>query len=524
MLKKRKLSLNAKILNMALIPFILFLLAFMYYGYNSTRKALILEKKNTIHDVTTTVIAQFKSLEEKVLSGEISEAQAKVIAKHFVKTIRYGRDGDDYLWINDLTPFMVAHPSKALEGTDVTKFVDKKGKPLFLDIVKLVKEQNNGYIYYSWISKSDKNKFVDKLSYVELYKPWGWVVGTGIYLEDVEAYILKTFLQQIIFGVIGITLMGIFFFIILKKGVSNPLLQMAQRLRESSKNVTKGSEDTFETSDILSKATTEQAASLQETVASVDEISSMIGRNSDFAEQSKMTSDASQQHAIQGKQTVDQMVQTIEMIGKHNNEAMEQMESSNQKIAGILSIIKNIEDKTKVINDIVFQTKLLSFNASVEAARAGESGKGFAVVAEEVGNLANMSGKASDEIKQLLDESIKSVELIVSDTSSMVKNVIDQGKSTVEAGKAKAVQCKEVLDEIVKNVDEVNIKISEIASACREQSQGVNEITNAMRLLDDVTSQNNNAASIAARNAQELKAEANNLDQVVDQVLTLVEG
>jgi len=524
MTTKRHLSLNAKILNMALIPFVLFLFVFMYYSYTSTRDALIKEKQNAIQDVATATISHFKSMEEKVKNGELKEEQAKALAKHFVKTIRYGRDGDDYLWINDLTPFMIVHPSKALEGTDVSKFVDKKGKPLFIDIVKLVKDKDKGFIYYNWVSKGDKNKFVNKLSYVELFKPWGWVIGTGIYLEDVEAYIMRTFLQQILFGVIGVTLMGFFFFFILKKGVSNPLLEMAQKLRESSKNVTKGSEETFETSDILSKATTEQAASLQETVASVDEISSMIGRSSDFAEQSKMTSDASQQHAIEGKKTVDQMVQTIELIGKHNNEAMEQMESSNQKIAGILSIIKNIEDKTKVINDIVFQTKLLSFNASVEAARAGESGKGFAVVAEEVGNLANMSGKASDEIKALLDESIKSVELIVSDTSSMVKNVIDQGKSTVEAGKSKASQCKDVLDEIVKNVDEVNIKISEIASACREQSQGVNEITNAMRLLDDVTNQNNNAASLAARSAQDLKVEANNLDTVVDQVLALVEG
>jgi methyl-accepting chemotaxis protein len=89
------------------------------------------------------------------------------------------------------------------------------------------------------------------------------------------------------------------------------------------------------------------------------------------------------------------------------------MNKSNDEISSIVKVIAEIGDKTKVINDIVFQTKLLSFNASVEAARAGEQGKGFAVVAEEVGNLATMSGKAAEEISSMLGDSMGKVELIV---------------------------------------------------------------------------------------------------------------
>lgn len=521
---KLKLSLNTKILMMAIIPFSCLFAFFMYISFSNGSRALLLEKENAITDVTTTVIKYLEVMDNKVTKGILTKEEAQNHAKDYIKSIRYGRDNDDYLWVNDLTPFMIVHPSAKLEGTSLDKFQDKKGKFLFVDVVNLVKKEEKGFVNYTWISKKDQNKFVEKLSYVQLYKPWGWVVGTGIYTEDVNEYILKEFVNQIIVGGLGIILITCLFIIILKKGVSNPLIAMANKLRTSSSNVERGSFETSNTSDILSKATQEQASSLQQTVSSVDEISSMIDRNNDFASQSKNTSEQSKEYVIHGKKTVDEMVMAIEEIGNHNGETMEKMEKSNHRIAEILDIIKNIEDKTKVINDIVFQTKLLSFNASVEAARAGESGKGFAVVAEEVGNLATMSGKASNEIKSLIDQSIKSVETIVQDTSSMIKDVVNQGAKTVDAGKLKAQECKNILDEFVINVQDVNTKITEISLACHEQSQGVSEITKAMQMLDDVTHQNNNAAQIAARNAGELQREVSTLNSVIDDVLKLVAG
>lgn len=351
-----------------------------------------------------------------------------------------------------------------------------------------------------------------------------WVLGTGIYINDVNDYISALMMKYIAFSAIGIFAISFLISFVIKRGVSKPLLEIADNLRASAQNVTKGSDTTFDTSKVLSEATSHQASSLQETVASIDEISAMINRNSDSAQNSRETSVRSQSAAEDEKRTVDEMLDAIHDISNSNSKVMNRMTHSNTQIGEILDVIKEINTKTSVINDIVFQTKLLSFNASVEAARAGESGKGFAVVAEEVGNLATMSGKASEEIRSLIETSIKKVEGIVSETTSMVDVLIKEGKEKVEGGTSKARECKDALDAILGNVVEVNSKVTEIAEACREQSLGVDEITRAMRLLDSVTHQNNQAASSASASAESLKKEAEKLDQVVFEVIGLVNG
>lgn len=520
----KSLSLNNKILLMALIPFFIFTSIFIAYSYSSTKEALLHEKRYQIQDVTSTALKFLDTMNEKVKKGEYTLEQAQALAKNYISNIRYGRDMDDYIWVNDLHPNMIIHPSDALRGKSVKTFKDKAGKPLFTDVVALVKKQDSGFVNYMWNSKADKDVIVEKYSYVELYEEWGWVLGTGIYVEDVNTYIFGVFLKQATFGLVGLLLIAMIFVLVLRSGVSLPLLDMANRLKETSQFVARGSTTTLNTSTQLSAATNEQAASLQETVASVDEISSMIRRNTEFAEESKKSGEQSEREVQNGKRTIDEMLMAIENISENNTDAMRKMENSNLQIQEILNIIKEIENKTQVINDIVFQTKLLSFNASVEAARSGESGKGFAVVAEEIGSLASMSGTASDEIKVLIDESIKNVESIVSETTMMVQDVINNSGKTVEAGRKKAGECKEVLDKIVFNVQNVNGKITEIAHACSEQTQGVNEITNAIRLIDETTLQNNNSAQEASKEASNLKTQATNLDNVVKLVIDLVSG
>jgi methyl-accepting chemotaxis protein len=193
--------------------------------------------------------------------------------------------------------------------------------------------------------------------------------------------------------------------------------------------------------------------------------------------------------------------------------SMRDINESNAQIGEIVKVIREIDSKTKVINDIVFQTKLLSFNASVEAARAGEHGKGFAVVAEEVGNLAAMSGGAAEEISSLLESSIQKVESIAGLT-----------KTKVEGGTVVAQDCGSVLDDIVKSVTSVTKMAGEISSACTEQSQGVQEITKAMNQLDQMTQQNAATSEEAASAAEELSAQAESLNSLVRTLTQAVEG
>ena len=306
--------------------------------------------------------------------------------------------------------------------------------------------------------------------------------------------------------------------------LARQLSELAAHLLENANSVALASKQVSGAGSELSASTTEQAAALQETVASIDEVSAMVHKNADNAKRSQEVSLISNDTALKGKQVVESMIQSIDDINRSNNDIMQQIESSNHQISEIVKVISEIGSKTKVINDIVFQTKLLSFNASVEAARAGEHGKGFAVVAEEVGNLAQMSGNAAKEISQMLEGSIKKVEGIVGDTKSKVEKLVILGKEKVQTGTTTARRCGEVLDEIVKNVNEVNSMISEISTASSEQAQGVQEINKAMGQMDQVTQQNATASQGVAGAAEQLTTQADSLRNLVQGLLHTVQG
>ncbi len=306
--------------------------------------------------------------------------------------------------------------------------------------------------------------------------------------------------------------------------LSKTLREIAFGVDKSSGEVGSLSERMASASSELSSSTTEQAAALQETVSSIDEVSAMIAKNAENAKRSKESSNLSSDAAQKGKDAVDQVIHSIEEINQANTNIMGQIEEGNQQLTEIVKLISEIGNKTKVINDIVFQTKLLSFNASVEAARAGEHGKGFAVVAEEVGNLAQMSGNAAKEISQMLEGSVQKVDQIVNTSKTRVEKMMNESKTKVEAGTLTAKKCGEVLDEIVKNVSEVNMMVSEITTASQEQSQGVSEINKAMNQLDQVTQSNAASSQDAATVAALLRTQSDGLRTVIQQLIATVEG
>lgn len=328
----------------------------------------------------------------------------------------------------------------------------------------------------------------------------------------------------VLFSLIGSVLIGVGFAFYLSQSLVGVFTKLSQALYHSSDEVNSASRQIADASQELSQAVTEQAASLQETSASIEEMSSMVAKNSDNAKSAASVSSDSQTSAEKGKQVVEQMIHSMEAINESNNNIMDQINHSNSEIESIVKVIEEIGTKTKVINEIVFQTKLLSFNASVEAARAGEHGKGFAVVAEEVGNLAQMSGNAAKEITTLLDGSIQRVESIVRDTKSKVEVLIEDGRSKVQAGNEVAKQCGEVLNEIVTNVSSVTMMAGEISAASQEQATGVREITKAISQLDQVTQQNAATSEQAASSAEKLSSQASELKKAVDELVLTVQG
>lgn len=308
------------------------------------------------------------------------------------------------------------------------------------------------------------------------------------------------------------------------RSFSNQLITISNELLLKAEEVAKASAQLNDASQSLSSSVSEQAASLQESVSSIEQISAMVNKNADNSKSTLDLSTSNLQMASEGKETVIEMQASIEEINQSNAAIMKQIENSNEEMQNIVKVINEIGSKTQVINDIVFQTKLLSFNASVEAARAGEQGKGFAVVAEEVGNLASMSGNAAKEISVLLKGSIEKVESIVNQTRQKVDVLVHQGQEKVLTANRTASECAAILDNVCLRANEMNKMVGEIATASQEQSTGVQEINKAMGQLDSTTQTNSSSAQQSSAVADALSQQASSMKTAAEQLSFAIYG
>jgi methyl-accepting chemotaxis protein len=250
----------------------------------------------------------------------------------------------------------------------------------------------------------------------------------------------------------------------------------------------------------------------------------MIQKNTDNTYNLKNAATQTVSGAQSGRKALEDLIQAIDDIRLSGDSIRSQLETNNHELTEITQVIVQMAEKTKVINEIVFQTKLLSFNASVEAARAGEHGKGFAVVAEEVGNLATMSGKAAQEISQLIESGVSKVKTVIEESTSKIGNLTSASKEKVEMGVLRANTCNEAFQGVLDKIEIINRMVSEIASACSEQSQGVTEISSAMNELDQVTQENSSSATRLSSVAQELNGQAESLNEFVKHLTEIVQG
>ena len=233
----------------------------------------------------------------------------------------------------------------------------------------------------------------------------------------------------------------------------------------ASKEISAGNAD-------LSQRTEEQASSLEETASSMEELTSTVHQNADNARQANQLAAGASSVAVKGGEVVGQVVHTMTSINE-----------SSKKIVDIIS----------VIDGIAFQTNILALNAAVEAARAGEQGRGFAVVASEVRSLAQRSAAAAKEIKQLITDSV----------------------SKVESGSQLVAQAGKTMNDIVASVKRVTDIMSEIAAATRDQTEGIEQVNQAVVQMDEVTQQNAALVEQAAAAAESMKEQAEGLTRAV---------
>lgn len=275
--------------------------------------------------------------------------------------------------------------------------------------------------------------------------------------------------------------------------ISDVLSEVAGHLQSTVNQIGKTGEEINTLSRRLTEASSEADSSVQTTLANMDQITSVIAQTTRNAEIGMTKARESQIEATDGQRVVAQF-----------EKAMTDINDSNKKLETIRNVVRQIEEKTQVIDDIVFQTKLLSFNASIEAARAGDQGKGFAVVAEEVGNLAKLSGGAADEIGHLLQESTQRVEHTIQETATKA-----------QAGQKVSSVCAEVFRKIASNIEELDRMMATFSQAAKEQEQGLKHTAQAIDNLSLVTNKNSHLAQRAMEFAAFLQSQSNSLRQNV---------
>lgn len=271
----------------------------------------------------------------------------------------------------------------------------------------------------------------------------------------------------------------------------------------------------------LKKASEDQMDTLSATVSCSHEISSMMVRTQDNTKQ--LDSEAANLSSMteEGNRIVKEMVSTSLEIKEGSREFKQEMETNLNELYKTLDLIKNISEKTKLINDIVFQTKLLSFNASVEAARAGEAGKGFSVVAEEIGKLAKMSGHTADEITKIVEQSTSAIHDALEKTKQRTDQLMNQSLEKNELGYQSTMHCEKVFSEISDKINYVSSTIKEIALATQEQSIGVQELDVAIIKLQEMADRNNLVASQSTEQAHEFEKQTQNLIKMNQDLLTM---
>jgi len=312
--------------------------------------------------------------------------------------------------------------------------------------------------------------------------------------------------------------------IYLVRKMNKELGEATDRLNTSSGTVLSVSDVFYKIGNDLSTSMQKQAEALQETMAAIEEINQTVAKNAEGAEQSENYADQCVESARDGKNAVTSMSDTIKKIESSQKNTIEVLNETNHDVEELVTIIKNITDKTKIINDIVFQTKLLSFNASVEAARAGEMGKGFAVVAEEVGNLATMSGDAAKEINEILTNGTSKVDRIVQSMNSNIERLKQETVKNISESEEAVGECSNKLQDIIGKISELKMMATQITRASKEQSIGVAEITKALNEIDQLTSNNANMAKTTAEKTNELFSSSKNLENTVQDLKKTIDG
>jgi methyl-accepting chemotaxis protein len=482
--------------------------------------------------------------------GDIAVADAQKRALTRVAALRYGNN--DYFWVNDMRPHMVMHSLKPeMNGNDLSTYKDPNGKLLFVDMVNIVRKDGAGFVPYEW-PKPGFDRPQPKLSYVVGFAPWDWVIGTGVYIDDLSAQTWASARRSLIAaGLVLLLTLAVSIFV--AQSITKPLQritvamktlaggkldvevpgigrrdevgEMAETLEVFKSNALarlgleaeqKEAEtravarrkvdmhkmaDDFEGAvgeiiETVSSASTELEASantLTSTAVRAEELATTVAAASEEASTNvQSVASATEEMAS----SVNEISRQVQQSARMANEAVDQARATNDRVGELSKAAARIGDVVELINTIAGQTNLLALNATIEAARAGEAGRGFAVVASEVKALAEQTAKATGEIGL----QVTGIQAATQDSVNAIKEI----SGTIE-------KLSEISSTIAAAVEEQGAATQEIARNVQQAAHGTQQVSSNIADVQRGASETGSASSQVLSAAQSLSGDSNRL-------------
>lgn len=529
------------------------------------------EIKSQVQSTMTVLEAEYNRYQ----AGEKTEEQAKYDAKEIIRAMRYRDDRSGYFWIDDTDYILVMHPILVdKEGDYRYELEDPNGVMIIQQIMKTCQGPEKGGYNEFYFTKADGVTVAPKIAYSQIFEPWGWVVSTGNYTDDIDAAVAEKsadldsiydhalFKINIVFiAMIAVALVIAFFYgkrLIrpLKdiQGFANSISQgnlttqvtvkqnneigrTARSLSVAQDNIRSLLHDIDDLAQSVTSALSQFNTTFGHMKGSISEVSTAVesiannvteqaGSTDDAAQQANVMADRIEKTSV-GIRSMDENAADMKQLSQRSLDTLNKLIQANDQTRANISAmhsqtemtnksVQQIQLAANLINEISDQTSLLALNASIEAARAGEAGKGFAVVADEIGKLSQQSADSVDEItgvlQELLSNSSKSV-AIMKEMNGSIDVQVDSLSETQKIFK----QLYEELDSCVAIVQDIDTMTAEISTQ-RET------VTNALDTLNRIAQDNATVTEETAAMSCELSQVVSDSSALVEDLETKVEG
>jgi methyl-accepting chemotaxis protein len=522
-----------------LIAFVLFA-AVVWNAVSSLGAVMLDERRSSTRNVVESAHTVAKHFQEREAAGDLTREAAQAAAMAVIKSMRYG-DGE-YFFITDMNAVTLMHPiNPDLDGKDMSGAKDPAGKRFFVEFADVVKSSGAGFVDYLW-PKAGATEPQPKVSYVKGFAPWGWIIGSGVYVSDINETFWSSTRRTLIFGAIAALFVVLLSWrigsgiLVQLGGEPSELQRVAARIaeRDLTSQVQVRAGDTRSVTYAMGQMQARLAEVIQRVRNNVSEVTGAV-RESVASGQAIHDASMRQTEVAAGTAAaIEQMAVSVAHVTDNTEEACENSRRTvdvaekgeglalsasegiaqiSETVTGAARQIQVLRDRSgeigtiaDVIREISDQTNLLALNAAIEAARAGEQGRGFAVVADEVRKLAERTGVATTEISKVIVS-------VREETESAVAS-IEQIVPKVDSGARLSQQAAEALNEIREGARDTLVRLEEVVSSMKELSSAGNSIATNMQEVAEMAERSNAEIRGSNQAAESLRHSAEALEQL----------